>query len=560
VSADLETCVLSRLVEAQALREPDRVALVFDHRHGDSVRLTYADLAVRGNQLAHEWRRAGIGAGDRVAVMLRNVPEFVYVYLANSKLGIETVPIDPRSRGEKLRYFLEFAECKALVTSDEILADRAVVDEITRTGVETWAVSTREGSEAGLDPSRMWPVLNEIVEGPERPEVGQHVTDLTRPWLLAYTSGTTGNPKAILFTYNRLLLYRRLPEYFGYRPDDVPYTGLSLTHGNAIIVTLLPALWGVVNHSVFSATFTKSRLWDICHDHGVTTWSNLGGIATAIYSEPPSPKDRGHRVRLVVSAGMPREIWEPFEDRFGVRVLEWYGTMEGGFSYKPVGVGPIGSFGFPPSDLLEADVVDEADEPVPAGTAGELVLRPPGGTALMQYYKNPEASARKIRGGWLHTGDVVQRDGDGWFFFLHRQEEGGLRKLGEFIAEGFIRRALAEHPAVVDVHVYGIPSRTGAPGETDIVAAIVPADPAACDVDALVEHCRERLERSHVPDLFQIVEALPKTASEKVQTRFLIEALRSPDAHVLDASRSTVDLRSGELQLAPTSPGGRGHA
>jgi acyl-CoA synthetase (AMP-forming)/AMP-acid ligase II len=537
----LETCVISRLVEAQAARHAERVAFVVDHHDLPAEEVRFGDLAVRGNQLAHELRRAGLGAGDRVAVMLRNGPEFVYAYAAHSQLGIETVPIDPRSRGEKLRYFLDFAECQGLITGDEVVADEAVAADIRAAGLPAWVASTPEGRARGLDPARDWPVLDEIFAGPERPHAGQHVEDLTRPWLLAYTSGTTGNPKAILFTYNRLLLYRRLPAFFGYRDDDVPYTGLSLTHGNAIIATLLPALWGVVHRSVFSPGFTKSRLWDVCARHGVTTWSNLGGIATAVYSEPPKRADRAHSVRLVVSAGMPREVWEPFEERFGVRILEWYGTMEGGFAYKPVGVGPIGSFGKPPPELLEADVVDDEDRPVGPGQPGELLLRPAGGPAVMEYYKNPEASARKVRGGWLHTGDVVRRDEDGWLFFLHRKEEGGLRKLGEFIAEGFIRRVIAEYPGVADVHIYGVPSRAGAPGETDIVAAVVLTDAGDFAVEALIGHCWDRLERSHVPDLVQVVDELPKTASEKVQTRFLVEALGAPGAVVIETSG--VDLR-----------------
>ena len=537
----LETCVISRLVEAQANRHADRVAFVVDHHDLPAEEVTFGDLAVRGNQLAHELQRAGLGAGDRVAVMLRNGPEFVYAYAAHSQLGIETVPIDPRAKGEKLRYFLDFAECKALITGDEVVADDGVATEIGASGLPVWVASTPEGRARGIDPSGAWPVLNEILDGPERPHAGQHVEDLTRPWLLAYTSGTTGNPKAILFTYNRLLLYRQLPAYFGYQDDDVPYTGLSLTHGNAIIATLLPALWGVVRRSVFSPGFTKSRLWDVCRRHGATTWSNLGGIATAIYSEPASAQDRDHSVRLVVSAGMPREVWLPFEERFGVRVLEWYGTMEGGFAYKPVGVGPIGSFGKPPPELLDVDVVDEEGRPVPPGQPGELILRPAGGTAVMEYYKNPEASAKKVRRGWLHTGDAVARDDEGWLFFLHRKEEGGLRKLGEFISEGFIRKVIAEHPSVTDVHIYGIPSRTGAPGETDIVAAIVLSDGKAFTVEALIDQCRDRLERSHVPDLIQVVSELPKTASEKVQTRFLIEALGAAGAVVYEVNG--IDLR-----------------
>ena len=158
-------------------------------------------------------------------------------------------------------------------------------------------------------------------------------------------------------------------------PTTCPTRGLSLTHGNALVVTLLPALTGAVDHSVFSRRFTKTRLWDVCIEYGCTTWSNLGGIASAIYGELPSAKDRMHKVRAVVSAGMLRQLWVAFEERFGVRVLEWYGTMEGGaFAYKPPGAGPVGSFGKPP-DVLELAIVDDNEQPVPPGVVGELVGR-----------------------------------------------------------------------------------------------------------------------------------------------------------------------------------------
>jgi len=455
--------------------------------------------------------------------MLRNHPEFVYAMVANSRLGLTTVPIDPRARGERLRYFLTFAECRALVVADATLADPEAARVISGCGLRVYALSTPEGRAGGLG-TEGWPSLDEVLEGPEREDVGQHVESIAHPWFLSYTSGTTGDPKAIAFGYDRMPFYRLTPGFFGYREDDVPYTGLSLIHGNALVVTLMPALWGVVDHAVFSRWFTKTRLWDVCIAHGCTTWSNLGGIATAVYGEPPAPHDRAHRVRLVVSAGMPRDLWQPFEERFGVRILEWYGTMEGGFACNPPGAGPRGSFGRPPAGMIEMDVVDEEDRPVPAGVVGELVARPAGQPARVEYHGSPEASARKTRGGWLHTGDMCWRDDQGWLFFAHRQEEGGIRKLGEFVPESFVVRVLAEDPQVLDVHVYGVPARSGAPGESEVVAAVVAADPARLDAGALFARCAERLERAYVPDYIQVVDELPKTATEKVQTRLLAGA------------------------------------
>jgi acyl-CoA synthetase (AMP-forming)/AMP-acid ligase II len=522
VEPEQESAIFARLIARRAEEAPDHLALIFENGELPAEPVRNRDLDLRGNQLAFELRRAGLRPGDRVGVVLRNHPEFVYTMVANSRLGLVTVPIDPRARGERLRYFITFAGCSALVVEDAVLADPEAARVIEECGLRTYALSTAEGRARGLEVEG-WPSLNEVFEGPEREDVGQHVDRLDHPWFLSYTSGTTGDPKAIVFGYDRMLFYRLTPRFFGYREDDIPYTGLSLIHGNALVVTLMPALWGVVRRSVFSRWFTKSRLWQVCIEHGCTTWSNLGGIATAIYGEPPAPHDRSHRVRLVVSAGMPRDLWEPFERRFGVRVLEWYGTMEGGFAYNPPGVGPIGSFGKPPEGLIEMDVVDEEDRPLPPGRIGELVTRPVGAPARLEYYGNPEASAHKTRGGWLHTGDMCWKDEQGWFFFAHRKEEGGIRKLGEFVSEDVVRRVLAEDPEVLDVHVYGAPARSGAPGESEVVAAVVVRDPDHLDVAGLFRRCAERLDRTHLPDYLQVVEELPKTATQKVQTRTLLE-------------------------------------
>jgi acyl-CoA synthetase (AMP-forming)/AMP-acid ligase II len=529
----LETAILSRLVTNRARADPDRLSLIFENGDLPPERVRYRDLDLQGNRLAFEFRRAGLARGDRVAVMLRNHPEFVHALVANSRLAIATVPIDPRARGEKLRYFLTFAECAVLITADYVLADEEAARVVRETGIRTYALSTPEGRARGLS-TPGWPSLNEVLEGPEREDVGHQAGGLADPFLLAYSSGTTGDPKAIVVAYDRMPLYQLIPPgFFGYRPDDVPYTGLSLTHGNALVVTLLPALTGAADHSVFSRWFTKTRLWDVCIEHGCTTWSNLGGIASAVYGEPPSPKDRAHRVRMVVSAGMPHELWVPFERRFGVRILEWYGTMEGAaFAYNPIGAGPVGSFGKPP-EVLELAVVDEQDEPVPPGTIGELVGRPAGGSARLDYFKNEEASDRKTRGGWMHTGDMCWRDSDGWYYFAHRKEEGGIRRMGEFISEGFIRRVVLDHTDVLDVHVYGVPSRLGAPGESDVVVAVVVRDRERFDANDLFERCARELERSHQPDYVQVVDDLPKTASEKVQTRYLAAAFdpAAPGVH-----------------------------
>jgi crotonobetaine/carnitine-CoA ligase len=280
-----------------------------------------------------------------------------------------------------------------------------------------------------------------------------------------------------------------------------------------------------------SRRFTKSRLWDITRRHRCTTFTLLGGMTTAVYSEPPKLDDADNPVRFVVSAGMPRAIWRDFERRFGVRIVEFYGAAEGGLTVNPLGVGPVGSIGrCVPS--LQYRIVDEDGRDCAPGEMGELLFRHASGAPFkVEYFGNPEASAKKSAGGWLHMGDVVHRDDDGWLYFDFRKG-GGIRHNGEFVNPAFVEKVIAECAEVDDVFVYGVPARSGAPGEKDVVAAVVPRTGTRFDPQALFRACRARLEPAMIPQYVQEVEAIPKTASEKPQERFLVDALRAEPQRV----------------------------
>jgi crotonobetaine/carnitine-CoA ligase len=315
----------------------------------------------------------------------------------------------------------------------------------------------------------------------------------------------------------------------GIGADERPYTGLSLTHGNAQLMTLASAL-RLGQRAVFSRKFTKSRLWDITRKYDCTFFNLLGGMATAIYSEPLRDNDANNPVRFVLSAGMPFAIWENFERRFNLKILEAYGAVEGGMAFKPIGVGPIGSFGKPPPSL-EMKIVDEDGKECPPNVQGELISRPvTGEAASVNYFNNPSASQKKTLGGWLRSGDICHRDAEGWLFFDYRKG-GGIRHNGDFINPGFVEGVLAEHPKVNDTYVYGIPSANGSPGERDVVAAVVPSK-ESFEPAAVFAHCRAKLEANFVPTYLQVVAEIPKTASEKPQDRFLVEALSAEDAEV----------------------------
>ena len=515
--------VLAGLIAARAEAQADLDVLTFEHLSldddttPDEVR-TFAELHSNAQRLAAWLVARGMTRGERFALMMRNHPEFVEAMVAASITATVFVPIDPRTKGEKLAYYLENADCRGVVCTDYCLP--AVVAARARGADPGWVLVLATGDDddaPGLDEVTGVESLGAVLDGPEV-SVDLRLESPEDPLQIIYTSGTTGDPKGIVFPNSRFGAYALLGHLMGYASDDRPYTGLSLTHGNAQAITLAPSL-SMGLRAVFSRKFTKSRLWDVCRQHGCTTFSLLGGMATAIYSEPERPDDADNPVRLVISAGMPAAVWEPFEARFGVRVFEWYAAVEGGLACKPVGEGPIGSFGKPLG--LEMKILDNDDRECPPGTVGEVCSRPLDGSAPeVEYHGNPEASAAKTRAGWLRSGDMGHTDADGWFFFDYRKG-GGIRHNGDFVNTGFVEKVIAEHSSVTDVFVYGIDAASGAPGEKDVVAAIVPVDRSEFDPAAVFTACRDGLESNHVPTYLQIVDEIPKTASEKPQERFL---------------------------------------
>lgn len=525
--------LLADLIAARAERTPDLDVLTFEHLslgdgRPDEVR-TYADLHANAQRIAGWLVARGLRRGERFGLMLRNHPEFVETLVAASTTACVAVPIDPRTRGEKLAYALRHSACRGIVCADYCLdavrAVRAGLPDlrwvlVLASGEDGATVRLGEGEES----------VAAVLAAPVR-TVDVRLERADDPLQVIYTSGTTGDPKGVVFPNARFGLFAMLGGLLGYQADERPYTGLSLTHGNAQAVTLGPSLHMGLR-AVFSRRFTKSRLWDVCRRYGCTTFSMLGGMGTAIYAEPPRADDADNPVRVVIDAGMPGSLVAPFERRFGVGIFEWYGAIEGGLAFRPPGSGPPESFGRP-APGLEMRIVDEEDRECPPGVVGEIVSRPTTGEeAAVEYFDNPDASRAKTRGGWLRSGDMGHRDAEGWLYFDYRRG-GGIRHNGDFINPGFVERVIAEHPSVSDVFVYGVPAASGAPGEKDVVAAVVPLAAASFDPAAIFAACRRGLEPNFVPSWLQVVEEIPKTASEKPQERFLLERFRpgAPGVH-----------------------------
>lgn len=355
--------------------------------------LNYRGIVASGRRLAKKLQDAGFGKGDVLALLMRNHPEFVYALYATNVLGVVLLPIDPRTKGDRLAFVLNDSKAKGVIFTsefkDNILPVLEKLPQIDVIGV---------ACKAGMPPAPGFPDLNAVWESPETPEPTDRCSDPNAAMEIVYTSGTTGDPKEVVLKNSRLAPFGMLAKgVFQYQESDKLYTGLSLTHGNAQTVTTVPSLYLGIP-AVISVKFTKSRIWDICRQYGCTTFSLLGGMMMGIFSEPEKPDDADNPVRLIISAGTPLAIWKAFEERFALFIHEWYGAVEGGFAHKPPGVGPIGSFGKPLDGAMEMRVVREDDTLCDPFEIGEIVCRLLGQKTEVNYLGKQDASDKKTRG------------------------------------------------------------------------------------------------------------------------------------------------------------------
>ncbi len=519
VRRKLNQVFLGQLLEIRANTRPDFPVLTFEDGANPEVVQTFQDMFENAHRFARALLDAGLGLGDKYAAIMYNYPEMMHLLVAASITGAVVVPIDPRTKGDKLAHMISNSKSKAVFITADLLENIEMIKDKLPNVKHIFTIE-KPGRPATGDLSK-YRSIREISAAPFRP-VPYMLSKPGHPIQILYTSGTTGDPKGVLNENFRFPIYGYvLSRYWQYNPSDILYTGLSMTHGNAQGCTFAPALYRSIR-AVFSTKFTKSRLWDITRKYGVTTFSMLGGVAAGIYNEPPKPNDADNPVRHVVSAGMPRAIWADFEKRFNVKILEWYSTLEGGgFARKPIGLGPIGSFG-KPIGIFQMRVVDENDNPCPPNVPGEIIAKPKGVSAFVNYFDNPEASQKKTRGGWNRTGDIAHVDENGWYYFDYRVG-GGLRRSGDFIQADTVEKVIGEHPDVSEVSVFGIPAASGAPGESDLVASIVLFDGKKPDPATLFACARRGLEANSVPSYLLFLNEIPKTISEKPQERFLLQ-------------------------------------
>ena len=487
---------------------PDSVALQDD---ATGRQYTYAERYRLINRaarfLADDF---GIGKGDRVAVLAMNETEYVFLLFACQKLGAILLPLNYRLAPRELEWILGNAEPKLLI-------HQAQYDDVVA-GIDPGVLPDHRlhfGSGAGSGAGYVARLLDEGRPSDPVPVDG----DFDTPCMILYTSGTTGRPKGALIT-NGMLFWNSVNTTLRLNlvQSDVTLTYTPFFHTGGWNVLTTPFLHRG-GKLIVMQKFDADRILERVETEGLTI---LFGLPTIMEMLRRSDRFEGtdfSKVRYAIVGGepMPLELIRVWHDR-GVPIRQGYGLTEFGpnvFSLNEEhAVEKIGSIGFP-NFYIDARVVDDDDRPLGPNEVGELVLRGP--VCTPGYWRNAEATEKALAGGWFHTGDLVKRDEDGFYYVVDRKKDM-YKSGGENVYPVEVEHFLRTHPAVRDVAVIGVPDpKWGEVGK----AFVVTEEGEELTAEALLEFCAGQLAKFKTPKHVELLDELPKGDSGKIQKKAL---------------------------------------
>ncbi|MFD9623257.1 AMP-binding protein [Streptomyces virginiae] len=451
------------------------------------------------------------GAEPHLGVLLDNTPEFPFWLGAAALAGAAVAGINPTRRGPELARDILHTDCRILITER---AHLPLLRGLDLPGVRVLVTDTEE-YEALLAP----------YAAAEPGEAALRAPAPDSRFLLYFTSGSTGAPKAAICTQGRLAAAgAALARQFSVTPDDVHYVCMPLFHGNAVIADWLPALVGGAPVAL-RRRFSASAFLDDVRAYGATYFTYVGRAIQYLLATEPRPDDRAHTLRLGFGTEAGAVDAARFAERFGVRLVEGYGATEGGASVQRTPDTPAGALGRAGSgdDLAVIDPATGAECP-PAvldpdgrllnGSAaiGELVNR--GRSLFEGYWRNPDAEADRTRDGWYWTGDLFFRDLAGFLYFAGRTDDR-LRVDSENLAAAVIENILARWTDAAAVAVYAVPDEVAG---DQVMAALALRDGAAFDPDAFADFLSRRpdLGTKMAPRYVRVVRSMPTTATNKI--------------------------------------------
>jgi acyl-CoA synthetase (AMP-forming)/AMP-acid ligase II len=483
---------------------------------GDGPVISYDQLRQQVGALVAQLHKLGLGRGDRIAMALPNGLEMIVSFLAASSVGA-AAPLNPAYRLDEFKFYLEDTGARALIVpptgSDEARAaagDQTLIIEadLDGDGQVRFSSSGMAGGMAVPAPASDYPGDDETA-------------------LVLHTSGTTSRPKRVPLSHTNLKISaRNVAETYQLSAEDVSLCVMPLFHVHGLVASTLATLFtgGTV---VVPPRFNPLSFWSTVRDHRASWYSAVPTIHQVLLARSRGgarPAGAEHlRFIRSCSAALPAQMMADLEERFGAPVLEAYGMTEAAHQMASNPLPPAarkpGSVG--PGTAVSIAILDEAGNLLPAGSTGEVSIKGPN--VFSGYEGNAEATAASFSNGWFRTGDQGFLDNDGYLTLVGRIKEL-INRGGEKISPREIDEALLTHPAVAEAVCFGVPDRVYGEG----VAAAVVLKSEATEAE-LIAHCRGAIADFKCPGVIYIVEAIPRTATGKIQRRNVAaEIARTP--------------------------------
>lgn len=510
----LDLSNVSEVLNRAAERWGNKTSLIFDETNET---FTFQEVKDTVKQYASMLHKLGITAGDKVGIMLPNVPQFPFSWLALGLLGATTVPLNYRYQKFDASYVLEHSESKLVVATAEKVD---MLHQVRKENNLNFKIVASDEEHENAD-YLLLDLLNKVTET-DMPEIKTYPETLMN---IQYTSGTTGKPKGCMLSQKYWInIGEKIanPNLIGITDNDVLLTSQPFYY--------MDPQWNTMASLVNGATlvvldrFSPSVFWEKVRQYKVTFFYVLGNMPVLLLKMPKSEDDKNHHVRFIGCSAIPSHLHKEIEERWGVEWYEVFGMTETGYDIsmrveehdKYVSTNALGR----PATDREVRIVDENGNVLPRGEVGEMVFR---GKGMMDgYYKNPEATNEAFRDGWFHTGDLAYMDEDGVLFYVGRVKDM-IRRSGENIAAAEVEEVIMLHDTVqlaactpVDDEIRG----------EEVKAHVVPkteVEDREQFVTDLIKHCEENLASFKVPRYWEFRDSLPLTPSERIAKHRLHE-------------------------------------
>jgi long-chain acyl-CoA synthetase len=517
-------------IERGAKFFPHKAALIFEGKS-----FTYKQLNELVNRAANGLQGLGVKRGDRVALFLPNIPEFVISYLGILKIGAIAVSISAMLKCDEVRLILNDCEAKVVITTESLSRQ---VPDAELAYLEHILIAESEANKRSS--------LEEMMANAS-PEARAIKMERHEPAAILYTSGTTGFPKGATLSHGNVIsnIYAK-NRCCKMQPEDRLLLYLPLFHcfgQNAILNSAFNACATIV----LQRRFVPAEILSAIARERITMFFGVPTVFIKLLELHPSECDFSSvRYYFSASAPMSAEIVQKWQSIHNLVIHEGYGLTETSpfacynheLKYK------LGSIGMP-IENVEMQAIDRDGKEVAPGVVGELVIRGPN--VMLGYWNRPVETAQVLKNGWFHTGDLGWMDDDGYFYIVDRLKDM-INVSGFKVYPNEVERVLATHPAVAEVAVYGVPD----PVKGEIVKANILLKSGQWLVaEDAIAFCSERIAAYKVPHLIQFVDSLPKNATGKVLKRLLRESHTQPSQHQVQKVKTLPVFEAASLLQAP---------